>query len=84
MTTKTITITEDAYGTLKNLKEKNESFSEAILRMGGRKSLREFIGILSENSARQFENSIKKFRKRQTESHQKRIENILRRTNGTA
>ena len=33
MTTKTITIREEAYRALKNLKLKNESFSETILRV---------------------------------------------------
>lgn len=34
MTVKTITITEDAYNLFKRLKEKDESFSELIKRIG--------------------------------------------------
>ena len=44
---KVISLSEKAYGTLKKLKRKDESFSDVVLRMAGhekRKSLLEFAG----------------------------------------
>ncbi len=72
MTTKTISITEEAYNTLKSKKEPNESFSEIIVRLSGRKSLSSFIGVLSPESADALEKSVKESRKRHKFMHQKR------------
>lgn len=45
MVTKTITVTEEAYNTLKSDKEKDESFSQLILRTHKKKGdISEFIG----------------------------------------
>tara|TARA_Y100000310_G_C20582966_1_gene763922 strand:- start:844 stop:1089 length:246 start_codon:yes stop_codon:yes gene_type:complete len=49
MATKTLTITENAYGLLKSRKIDGESFSEEIVRLFSRKSDREpldFFGII--------------------------------------
>lgn len=51
MVTKTLTITEDAYGLLAESKLESESFSEEIRRIMGEKkskSLMDFFGVLSE------------------------------------
>ena len=72
MTTKTISITEEAYNTLKSKKEPNESFSEIIVRLSGRKSLSSFIGALSPESADALEKSIKESRERHKFMHLKR------------
>lgn len=52
MTVKTITITEEAYDALKNLKTESESFSEGILRVSDerRGNLAQFLGILKHRS----------------------------------
>ncbi len=48
MVVKTITITEDAYEALKMQKQADESFSEVIKRITGRKlKIRDIIGILN-------------------------------------
>ena len=48
MTTKTITITDDAYGILSRLKENEESFSEEINRLLGTKNdIMRFAGAWS-------------------------------------
>lgn len=73
MTVKTITVTEEAYTALKSWKTPEESFSKAILRITRRRSLREFAGILSEESADRLETAVKDFRRRRTESHRKRL-----------
>ena len=77
MATKTITVTEGAYETLKARKEPNESFSETIKRIAGRRSLREFAGILSNKEADELERNIKEARKVRNAAHQKRLRRII-------
>lgn len=62
MATKTISITEEAYERLKVRKEKNESFTDVINRVTGKRSLLELAGILSEDDAEKMEEYIKKSR----------------------
>ena len=77
MAVKTITVTTDAYEALKSLKEKNESFSETILRVYGKKSLLEFAGALSESSACKIENHIREKRKLHREMRNKRMKRLI-------
>ncbi len=47
MTTKTITVTEDAYTAIRRLKDESESFSDLFLRLGGRYlTVNDIVGIL--------------------------------------
>lgn len=62
MATKTISITEEAYERLKVKKEKNESFTDVINRVTGKRSLLELAGILSEEEADRLEKHIKERR----------------------
>jgi predicted CopG family antitoxin len=78
MTVKTITVTEDAYEALKALKAPRESFSETILRVSGKRSLREFVGVLSEESAQRLERAVKGIRRRHTEAHKRRMAEIAK------
>lgn len=64
MSTKTITVTEDAYEALSSLKQPRESFSDTILRVSKRKPLIDFFGVISRESANVMEQSITDFRKR--------------------
>ncbi len=77
MTTKTITVTEDAYTTLHRLKQQHESFSDVLLRIGRKRSLSEFIGALSPKSAAELETAIKHRRKQHTASHKQRLQKII-------
>ena len=58
MATKNISITEEAYRRLAALGEANESFSQIITRLTGRKSLMKFAGVLSDRSASKMEKRI--------------------------
>ena len=78
MTVKTITVTEDAYEALKSLKESDESFSKTILRVAAKKSLRDFVGVISKESAGRIEHAIKETRKENTVRHRKRMDRIVR------
>ena len=63
MATKTITITEDAYGKLKIRKRKNESFSDVINRIMPYTNWLDFAGILSKESAQKLKKSVDEGRK---------------------
>lgn len=67
MVIKSLTITEDAYETLKKLKFKDESFSEVILRISKGKSnvIEKYFGILkmSEKEVNEWQKRIKEGRK---------------------
>lgn len=67
MATKTISITEEAYERLKMKKEKNESFSDVINKITGRRSLLEIAGILSNEEADLLRNHIKDLHSRSAE-----------------
>ena len=62
MATKTISITEEAYERLRVQKEKNESFSDVIYRITGKRSLLELVGILGKEEAERLEKHIKERR----------------------
>jgi len=66
MAIKSLTITEDAYTTLKRLKYNEESFSEAILRLGRTQTniIDKYFGILkrTEKEVKEWEREIKKSR----------------------
>jgi len=64
MTVKTITITEDAYNLFKRLKEKDESFSDLIKRIGSeRKSdVNRIFGVLSKYNVEDAQKKAKEIR----------------------
>ena len=62
MTTKTISITEEAYDRLSFKKAKNESFSEVINRLTNKVNILDFAGILSKKEGKELEENVKKFR----------------------
>lgn len=76
MATKTITVTENAYEALKSLKDKNESFSETILRVAKRKPLSYFYGALSKETGERLEKDIMESRERHKKLHAERVKGI--------
>ena len=77
MPTRTISITEEAYERLKAKKEKNESFTDVINRVTGRRSIMELAGILSKEEGEKLEKYIKERRKASRE-HSNRIRESLK------
>jgi len=77
MATKNISITEEAYRRLASLRKDNESFSEIIIEVTGKRAkLRDFHGIISNETADILEKSIKESRKSHRILHEKRIERL--------
>ena len=73
MATKTITIMEDAYELLKQEKTGNESFSEVIRKViPKKKSIWDFVGILSDEEGEQLQETVKEIRKRMTKQFAER------------
>ena len=78
MTTKTISITEEAYERLRSKKDERESFSDVINRITNKRPLSDFLGVLNEKEADLLENTIGKNRKINRELHEKRVKYILK------
>lgn len=64
MGTKTISISDDAYARLKAEKREKESFTDAIIRLTGKRSLMGIAGFLEEGEAKGMEETLKKMRSR--------------------
>ncbi|MBI2451502.1 antitoxin VapB family protein [Candidatus Pacearchaeota archaeon] len=79
MSTKTISITEEAYRRLASLREReNESFSEVIKRVTGKTKLRDFFGILSKDATDELEETIIESRSKHRKARQIRLKRIER------
>ena len=72
MATKTLTITEEAYGRLATAKENHESFSDFIVRRFPSHSLLELAGTLTNNDAQEIRVHIARSR----EGSRKRLDRI--------
>jgi len=71
MTSKTISVSEDAYELLKKMKLKNESFTETIRRLAKRRRIMDCAGLWSdvpEEEMKALESSIKELRLSASES----------------
>lgn len=54
MSTKTVNLTEDAYGRLASLKREGESFSDVVNRLTAKHALLDLIGVLRKGDAKAF------------------------------
>ena len=84
MVVKTITVTEDAYESLKRLKHEDESFSEVIKRLAGKKMLvKDLLGILkkSPEEHEEFIKRVKRIREEMSKDMGERIERVRARYN---
>ena len=82
MAVKTITVTEEAYQTLARMKQKKESFSDAILRIGKRRLLSDFFGALSAPTGERLESEMRKARVRRNKGHVARVRRIAKALQG--
>ena len=76
MATKCITITNKAYHRLATLKEHNESFSDVVMRITKRSSLRDLIGLFSKTEADELRASVKNLRKQLNKEVEERTKNL--------
>lgn len=67
MSTKTITITDEAYNALKGIKEEHESFTDAILKVAKKDPLSRLVGVLTPKEAEETRGVIKRMRKKMNE-----------------
>ena len=77
MATKTISITEEAYERLRMKKEKNESFTDVVNRITGKRNIMEFAGILTDEDAKQMKEHIKR-RRQASRERSNRIREMLK------
>ena len=77
MSTKTISLDEEAYERLKSHKREGESFSDAIKRIAGERSWTEVAGIRSEHEADELEPLVEEGRSR-SRDRRKRLDSDLR------
>ncbi len=64
---KTISLSVEAYKILKNAKRENESFSQVVIRLAGRRSLDAFVGCISKESVEKLSDAMNTFRKERGE-----------------
>ncbi len=77
MAVKTITVTEEAYSALKELKGPNESFSKTILKIARRKPLNTFYGALGKESGARLERAVEGLRKKRSKTRANRLKRIV-------
>ncbi|HLD97017.1 MAG TPA: antitoxin VapB family protein [Candidatus Nanoarchaeia archaeon] len=67
MATKTITISEEAYNLLKNMKDERESFTDTIIKFAKRDPLSRLVGVLTTGEAEEMRKVISASRKKMNE-----------------
>lgn len=70
---KTMTVSDEAYARLAARKKPGESFSDVIVKMSSAASLRDLVGLLSEERARELEKNIAENRARMRDEMDKRL-----------
>lgn len=73
ISTKCITITNEAYERLKSLKSTKESFSDVVNKLTKKSSFYDLIGVLSNGEAKELRENIKELRKRMNKDMGKRL-----------
>ena len=76
MATKTISLSEDAYERLKGMKREGESFSDVVRRLTRGVELREFHGVLSDDTADELESAVAARREAHASNREERERSI--------
>lgn len=76
MGTKTISLADDAYETLKARKREGESFSDVVRRLAGGVSLAEYHGVLDDDTAAELEEIVERRREERSGAHRERVEGL--------
>ena len=75
---KTITITDNAYESLKRLKIGDDSFSDVIKRISKeKKTIKDFFGILGSDNYEEMKEKTKKIRKELDKDAKERMKNVF-------
>jgi predicted CopG family antitoxin len=61
--TKNISLSDEAYSRLAAEKKENESFTDVVNRLTGKRSILEIAGILTKSEGKEIRNQIEKLRK---------------------
>lgn len=77
MATKNISITEEAYNRLANLRKKSESFSEIIIEITGNARFMDYFGAISEEPGKRLEKTISLMKKRENSIQAKKIKELF-------
>jgi len=78
MATKNISITEEAYKRLANLRKGNESFSEIIVKVTKKDNWRNYFGSMPGESGKKFEKAILDGRKLHAKLHAERNKRLIK------
>ena len=76
MSTKTISISEEAYNLLKNIKEEKESFTDAIIKVAKKDPLSKLVGVLTKNEATELRRNIRRTREKTEERLRRTAERL--------
>ena len=73
MPSRTLNVTEEAYGLLASLKDEGESFTDVIKRLAGERSLHDIVGVLDEAQSERLAARIEAGRERSRKRRQKQL-----------
>ena len=76
MATKTISLSEDAYDRLKEMKREGESFSDVVNRLTSGVAISEFHGVLKAETADDLESNIEERRSKHASNRRRRTDRI--------
>lgn len=75
---KTITVTDNAYESLKRMKIRDDSFSDVINRISEeKKTIKDFFGILGKESYEEMKEKTREIRKKLDKDSKERMKNVF-------
>jgi predicted CopG family antitoxin len=74
---KTISLSEEAYEVLRKSKRENESFSQVVIRLAQKRTLRDFVDCISDDSVVKLSKALEDFRKERSELWAQSMEELV-------